>query len=308
MRRQQRQPIALSTARETTPQVSIVLPAYNEGPRLCQTIAAIRETVDFGCEIIVVNDGSTDGCCDFLRADPPRFENVVVIDLPSRSGVAQARNLGAAQATSPILVAMDAHCLPRPKWLETLIEKLHKPGVGIVAPQISSAENPSVTTFGLTIRNRELGVEWLHRKAEKPYEVPLAGCACMAMTREFFQAIGGFEPMRSYGMEDVEICIRCWLLGHSVMMVPGAEVAHWFKKDAFPVNWHDFLYNRLRTAVLHFDGDRLERIITSLRSKPSFAEAVTTLLTSDVWTRQQQIRTQRKYDPDWFCEKFGIAI
>lgn len=288
--------------------VSIVLPAYNEGRRLCQTIAAIRETVAFSCEIIVVNDGSTDGCCDFLRGDPPPFENVILIDLAQRHGVAAARNLGAAKATSPILVAMDAHCQPRRGWLEHLLEELHKPDVGIVAPQISSVENPSVTTFGLTIRDVELGVEWLHRKSDKPYPIPLAGCACMAMTREVFQAIGGFEPMRSYGMEDVEICIRCWLLGYSVMMVPGAQVTHWFKKEPFPVNWHDFLYNRLRTAVLHFDGDRLERIINSLRSKPAFAEAITSLLTSDIWTRRQQIRAQRKHDADWFCQKFGITI
>lgn len=289
-------------------EVSINLPVFNEGARLQKTLAAIRETVDVRCEVIVVNDGSTDSCCDFLRADPPPFDNVVLLDLPQRHGVAPARNLGAAKATAPILVAMDAHCLPRPGWLESLLNELNQPGVGIVAPQIVSAASPSATTFGLTIRDPELGVDWLHRRGDQPYPIPLAGCACMAMTREFFQAIGGFEPMRSYGMEDVELCIRCWLLGYSVIMVPGAQVAHWFKKDPFPVNWHDFLYNRLRTAVLHFDGDRLERIIASLRTKPAFAEAATSLLTSDIWTRHQQIRAQRKHDADWFCLKFGIAI
>jgi GT2 family glycosyltransferase len=298
----------VAVARESTPEVSIILPVYNEGTRLAQTLTTIRDTVNLSYEVIVVNDASTDSCCDALRADPPPFENLVLVDLPQHHGVAYARNLGAGHARAPMLVAMDAHCIPRPGWLDKLLRELHKPGVGIVAPQISSIECPSATTFGLTIHDRELGVQWLHQQAKEPYPVPLAGCACMVMTREFFEAAGRFEAMRSYGMEDVELCIRCWLLGYSVIMVPNAEVAHWFKKEPFPVGWHDYLYNRLRTAVLHFDGERLERIVASLRAKPAFPEAVTSLLVSDIWQRYSLARNHRKHDADWFCRKFEIAI
>ena len=148
------------------PEVSIIVPVYNEGPRLCQTLEAIRDTAGVRHEIIVVNDASTDSGCDVLRADPPPFENLMLVDLPQRQGVAHARNLGAGHATAPILIAMDAHCVPGPGWLEKLLEELHKPGVGIVAPQISSLECPAATTFGLTIRDRELGVDWLHQQNE----------------------------------------------------------------------------------------------------------------------------------------------
>ncbi len=290
------------------PEVSIVLPVCNEGPRLGQTLAAIRDTVDVSYEVIVVNDASTDSGCDALRADPPPFENVALVDLPRRHGVAAARNLGAAKARAPVMATMDAHCIPRRGWLEKLLEELQKPGAGIVAPQISSLEVPAATTFGLTIRDRELSVDWLRRRGEQPYPVPLAGCACMLMTREFFRAVGGFEAMHSYGMEDVELCIRAWLLGYSVFMVPGAEVAHWFKKDPFPVGWHDFLYNRVRTAVLHFDGKRLERILSSLKTRPSFSDAIASLLVSDIWERRRLVREKREHDAEWFCRKFEIDL
>ncbi len=285
------------------PEVSIILPVYNEGPRLGQTLAAIRDTVNISYQAIVLNDGSTDSCCQDLPSD-----NLVLIDLPQRRGVAHARNLGAERATAPVLIAMDAHCLPRRGWLEKLLDELHQPGVGIVAPQISSIECPSATTFGLTLRDRELGVEWLHRRANQSYPVPLAGCACLAMTRELFEAVGRFDAMRSYGMEDVELCIRCWLLGYSVIMVPEAEVAHWFKRESFPVGWHDYLYNRLRTAVLHFDGEPLKRILATLQAKPDFSDAMASLLVSDIWTRREFVRTNRKHDADWFCREFKIAL
>jgi GT2 family glycosyltransferase len=290
------------------PEVSFILPVYNEGQRLCQTLAAIRDTVGVRFEIIVVNDASTDSCCDALRADPAPFENLQLVDLTQRSGVAASRNLGAARAGAPVLVAMDAHCIPREGWLEKLLDALHSPDAGIVTPRISSLENPSITTYGLTLSDRELGVEWLHRRANQPYPVPLAGCACMAMTREFFEAVGRFDAMRSYGMEDVELCIRAWLLGYSVIMVPDAEVGHWFKKEPFPVGWHDYLYNRLRTAVLHFDAERLQRILSALQSKPDFSNAVASLLVSDIWTRHQSVRANRKHDTDWFCREFKISI
>jgi GT2 family glycosyltransferase len=290
------------------PEVSIVLPVHNEGPRLCQTLAAIRDTVHLSYEAIVVNDASTDSGCDALRADPPPFENLVLLDLPKRHGVAAARNLGAGRAGAPVLVAMDAHCIPRRGWLEKLLEELHKPGVGIAAPQIGSLECPAATTFGLTIRDRELGVDWLHRREKNPYPVPMAGCACMVMTREFFEAAGRFDAMRSYGMEDVELCIRAWLLGYSVIMVPDAEVGHWFKKEPFPVGWHDYVYNRLRTAVLHFDGEPLRRILAALQAKPAFSDAVASLLVSDIWERRRQVRQNRKRDADWFCREFEIAL
>ena len=296
------------TNRSAGPEASVVLPVYNEGERLRQTLDAIRGSTEIPYEAIVVNDVSTDSCCDALRADPPPFDNVVLLDLEHCHGVAGARNRGAARARAPVLVFMDAHCSPRRGWLEKLLAEFDKPHAGIVAPQISSAENPSASTFGLTLRDKELGVEWLPQRGEGSYPVPLVGGGCMVMTKEFFETVGCFDEMRSFGLEDVELCIRTWLFGYTVTMVPGAEVAHWFKRTPFPVAWHDHLYNRLRTAVLHFDGAQLERIVACARTQPQFAEAAGTLLASDIWTRYSFVRAKRKHDAEWFCRQFGIQI
>jgi GT2 family glycosyltransferase len=293
---------------KTPPEVSIVAPCYNEGERLYQTLEALRDSTGVSYEVIVVNDASSDSCCDLLRSEPSRFANTLLVDLDERHGVAQARGMGAGQARAPVLVFMDAHCFPRRGWLEKLLAEIDKPDAGIVAPQISSAGNPGATTFGLTLRDKDLGVEWLPWRGAEPYPVPLAGGGCMLMTRDFYQTIGGFDAMRSFGLEDVELCIRTWLSGYTVTLVPGAEVAHCFKEKPFPVGWHDHLYNRLRTAVLHFDDAQLERILACARTKPQFAEAACTLLSSDIWARYSFVRAMRKHDAEWFCREFGIEI
>jgi len=295
-------------AEGTPPEVSVVMPVYNEGEKLHQTLRAFRDTMDVSYEAVVVNDGSTDSGCDFLRAQPPPFENVLLLEMVKRNGVARSRNLGAERARAPVLVFMDAHCAPRAGWLAKLLAELDQPNAGIVAPQISSLETPSATTFGLRLCGRNFNVEWLPRRADQPYPVPLVGGGCMVMRRDFFESVGRFDAMRSFGLEDIEFCLRCWLFGYSVTMVPQAEVAHLFKKHPFPVGWHDHLYNVLRTAVLHFDGGPLERILASARTKPAFSEAVSSLLASDIWTRYSFVRSKRKHDAEWFCKEFAIEI
>jgi GT2 family glycosyltransferase len=299
---------AVSTGNECAPEVTIVVSVHNEGQRLYETLEAIRETTGVAYEAVVVNDASTDAGCDFLRADPPPFEHVALVDSPRRNGVARSRNLGAERARAPVLVFMDAHCAPRAGWLEKLLAELDQPNAGIVAPQISSLESPGATTFGLRLCGRNFNVEWLPRRGEQPYPVPLVGGGCMVMRKGFFESVGRFDTMRSFGVEDIEFCLRCWLFGYSVTMVPQAQVAHLFKKNPFPVGWHDHLYNVLRTAVLHFDGGPLQRILAAARTKPAFAEAASTLLASDIWTRYAFVRGKRKRDAEWFCKEFAIEI
>jgi GT2 family glycosyltransferase len=290
------------------PEVSIVVPVHNEGQRVHETLTAIGKPTSVPCEVVVVNDASTDAGCDFLRAHSLPFDHVSLVDSPRRNGVARSRNLGAERARAPVLVFMDAHCAPRAGWLETLLAELDQPNAGIVAPQISSLESPGATTFGLRLCGRNFNVEWLPRRGNQPYPVPLVGGGCMVMRKEFFESVGRFDTMRSFGVEDIEFCLRCWLFGYSVTMVPQAQVAHLFKKNPFPVGWHDHLYNVLRTAVLHFDGRPLERILASARTKPAFAEAASTLLASDIWTRYSFVRARRKRDAEWFCKEFAIEI
>ncbi|MGQ0572328.1 MAG: glycosyltransferase family 2 protein [Armatimonadota bacterium] len=290
------------------PVVSFVIPVHNEGEMLYLTLEALRSSTAVDHETIVVDDGSTDSCCELLRSAPSLFENTLVLST-ARIGAAAARNIGAASAHAPVVVFLDAHCFPRRGWLERLLTTLEDLDGGIVAPSISVAGNPGSQGFGLTILNSDFSVQWLPKEADRAYEVPVAGAACMAMKTAFFHKIGGFDAMRTLGLEDVELCIRCWLFGHSVMVVPDVEVAHVFKEQhTSHVPWQDYLYNMLRTAVLHFEGERLARIVHTLRADPAFPATATSLLLADILERYRFVRAQRKYDADWFCQKFTLNI
>jgi GT2 family glycosyltransferase len=291
-----------------TPEVSIIIPVHNEGQRLFLTLEALPWSTDVRFEVIVVDDGSTDRCCDFLRAEPALFPNIRLLS-GNRGGAAAARNAGAKQARSPVLLFLDAHCFPAPGWLEKLLAVLDNMGEGVVAPCVSVAGNAVSKGYGLTVTNREFAVQWLPKTMDTPYEIPIAGAGCMMMKADFFRAIRGFESMRTYGVEEVELCIRCWRLGYPVLLEPNAEVAHCFKERInFEVEWPDYLCNLLRTAILHFRGEQLTGILNHLQLKPGFPESAARLVLSDIWDRYCFIQTMSRHDTDWFCRKFSIEI
>ena len=96
--------------------ISVIIPCLNEGNYLRQTVESLGMCSARPNEIIVVDNGSTDGCSDFIETENYPG-SIRLFKLPSPLGVAQARNFGAAQATGDILIFVDAHVLFPQAWL-----------------------------------------------------------------------------------------------------------------------------------------------------------------------------------------------
>jgi len=154
--------------------VSVVVAALNEGALLRRTVDRFSASVSRNTEIIVVDDGSTDGCADFLTE--PR-NNVTFVRLPSRLGTARARNLGASHARGRIVLFSDAHVAVPGDWPEQLVSALADPDVGAAGPAIRAMRCPrdfdtetSATSreprgFGMTWTDAGLRTTWLATEA-----------------------------------------------------------------------------------------------------------------------------------------------
>jgi O-antigen biosynthesis protein len=106
--------------------VSVIIPCYNAEPFLAQTIGSVLEQTRPAHEIIVVNDGSTDGSLGLAR----RFEagcGGLVRVITERSGHApHTRNTGAFLATGDALMFLDADDVLAPDVLESLTNALSR--------------------------------------------------------------------------------------------------------------------------------------------------------------------------------------
>src|SRR5215213_2921854 len=104
--------------------VSVVLPVRNERRHLGDQLSALAEqTYDGPWELVVVDNGSTDGSGDVARSFAPRVPALRVVSAPRR-GLNHARNAGVRAARGEVLAFCDADDVAAPGWLAALVEAL----------------------------------------------------------------------------------------------------------------------------------------------------------------------------------------
>ena len=285
--------------------LSVVIPALNESDNLRRTIACLDGNLPPSSEIIIVDDGSTDGCCDFIRGSSA--VQLLEVSAPGvRLGAPGARNRGAGHARGEVLIFLDAHVDVAPGWSEPLVRAARDPSVGAAAPGISVMGRPECCGFGLKFRDAGLGVEWLPAPTQAP-EAPLLPGACFAICRDIFEAEGGFDTgLVRWGSEDSEFSMRLWTAGYSLRLVPEITVSHLFREThPYAIDWTSVLHNMLRLAVIHFNGERLVRVIERMKHYRDFASAWALLLETDTYARRTEMHGRRtRNDQDYFAH-FG---
>ena len=113
------------------PAVSVVIPAYNRAAQIRLAIDSVLRQSFSDFELLVVDDGSTDGTRDVVRgiADP----RLRLIETPRNMGASAARNLGIAEARAPWVAFQDSDDEWLPLKLEKQMARLLAPGAGFVA-------------------------------------------------------------------------------------------------------------------------------------------------------------------------------
>ncbi len=248
------------------PLVSIIFPAKNEGNNVHSTLDSLFESkTEYNFEVIIVNDGSTDHCCDFLKGYREK-EKILLINTTG-IGAASARNLGAKNSSGKYLIFCDAHLSFEDWWIDYLLEPLINNETDVTTPGIASAENPTVIGYGQTLTTT-LKAKW-NPKQNNLFETAIVPGGCFAVKKSTFHEIGGFEGgFTKSGNEDIEFSIRLWLFGYRCHVQPKVKILHLFRiSHPYLVTSEDFKYNLLRMAYLHFNPKRIQKCKNMIRQK-----------------------------------------
>lgn len=285
--------------------VSIIFPVKNEGKNVKTTLDSLFSAkTDYLFEAIIVNDNSTDNCCDFLQTYPQK-ERVKLIHTTG-IGAANARNLGAEKNSSgDYLIFCDAHLEFEDWWLDLLLEPLLAGKTDAVTPAIGAIGNSEFIGYGQTLISN-LKTDW-NAKQNDLFETAVLPGGCFAIKREVFDDVGGFETgFKTWGHEDVELSIKLWLFGYRCHVQPKAKVLHLFRKaHPYKVSYDDFYYNFLRMAYLHFNSARIQKcrkLIIHGKTNPIEKQ----VLRDGARTQRAAYFEKRKYDDDWYFKKFHI--
>src|SRR5262249_3351866 len=178
---------------EITPVASLVIVtidnlAFN---RLCLE-SVLGNTASPCYEVILVDNGSTDGTRDYLGELAQQNAHVRLLCNPSNRGFAAATNQGLAVARGDILLLLNNDTLVPPGWLAGLTAHLRDPGIGLVGPVTNRAPNKAqisvpYQTYGGFVQFAE-GYTAAHQG--ELFDIGMLTMFCVAMRREAYERIG----------------------------------------------------------------------------------------------------------------------
>ncbi len=278
---------------------SVVIPARNE-PTLPDTIGCICAELPSDGEVLVVDDHSDVP----LDGEIARLDRRVRVYRPrTRVGVAVARNIGARRTTGDVLVFADAHVRPRAGWLG-LVDLIDDPKVGATGPALVDGQS-GARGEGLRFVDAATNTEWLEPRGRLPHPVPLLPGFFIAMRRQTFADVGGFDSgMVGYGVEDIELCLHLVMLGYDCLLVPELEVEHAPVPGVpeYQLDWESGLHNILRLGVVHFGTRRVDELFSAYRDYETFHSARAAVAAGGAEQRRRAVQAVRRFDDDWFFE------
>ncbi len=291
---------------ESTPLVSLIIPAKNEGDNVFTTIeSAFQVKTSYPFEVIIVDDGSTDQCCDFVQSH--ENSNLIKLIRTEGIGLARAKNLGAECSNGDFLIFCDAHLKFEDLWIDRLIEPIRTGVCDGVTPGIAPINNPSQVGYGQKL-NYTLSVQWYTIRQDTPFPTPVLPGGCFAISRDVYFDIGGFDRgFRVWGYEDVEISLKMWLFGYRCYVQPAVKILHLFRTSFHYTVTHEAIsYNMLRMAYSHFNESRIQRTKFLLRQVNTNINKL--VLSSDVLEQRRKYFARRKHDDDWYMTTFQIPF
>ena len=245
-------------------QVSFVIPLYNCLPLTQAMVASLQSSLPAGLahEIILVDDGSTDGTRDWLHGltAPPGPFRVLLNE--HNLGYAGANNHGAALAQGEFLALLNNDLVLTPGWLEPLLA-VHRrlgPRAGLVGNIQLNARTGTVDHAGIFInhqgkpehtRSLPLGRRFRPLDAWRPADAVTGACA--VVRRDLFTRLGGFDEGFVNGGEDVDLCLRSHAAGavsavalrsvvrHHVSASPGRKLRDEQNSRRLTRRWRDEL-------------------------------------------------------------------
>lgn len=198
-----------------TPALSVIIPAFNAERTLAQQLAALeRQSAAFAWEILLCDNGSTDGTAALVRDWQKRLPQLIAVDASANRGPAAARNVGARVARAPFLAFCDADDVVADDWLDQLRSGLEK------AEFVGGARR-----YTLLNGSSAGPMDWPQPLFWKPFlpDLPATATNTMAVTAAIFREVGGFdENLRT--AEDIDLCWRIQIAGHALVACPDAIV------------------------------------------------------------------------------------
>lgn len=245
--------------------VSVLIPAFNEARVIESSIHRVLHSTDVGVEVIVIDDGSSDGTSAIVSAafaDEPRVRLLTL----ENGGKAHALNRGLALSRGEIIIALDADTQFEPDTIAKLARWFANPKIGAVAGNAKVGNRINLVTRWQAVEY--VTAQNLERRALSRFDaIMVVPGAVGAWRKTALDEVGGYPVDTLAEDQDLTIAIqrRGWRIGHDVDAIAWTEAPETFRalaKQRF--RWafgtlqclwkHRVIWRRRRPAGLAYVG------------------------------------------------------
>jgi GT2 family glycosyltransferase len=209
--------------------ISIVVPVHNCAALTATCLDAILGRAEQGCDVIVVDDASSDSTPEVLAGYGDAIE---VVRLPDNVGYANACNEGARVANGDLLLFLNNDTEPAPGWVEALATYAYKHPSAVAVGAKLLYPTGAVQHAGVVIgqdgypHNLYAGFPPDHPAVNHSRRLQAVTGACMLVRHQAFEDAGGFDAGFVNSLEDVDLCLRIGEIGGEVHFCHEAVVTH----------------------------------------------------------------------------------
>jgi GT2 family glycosyltransferase len=215
----------------SAPKVGVAIVSYNTAPLLRRCLESV--VADTDGPVLVVDNGSTDGSAELVRRE---FSSVGLRVDPANRGYGSAANVAVGQLGTPYVLLLNADTELSLETVSALGTYLDGHSAAAIAgPRLvddAGSYEPSAHRFPtpVALLMQETGIRrrlrLAHRHQWRPRSVDWILGAALAIRREAFEAVGGFDEGYFLYQEEVDICYRLHAAGWEIHYAPVATVLH----------------------------------------------------------------------------------
>ncbi len=230
--------------------VSVVIPTRNVATLLSNQLEALaRQTYGGPWEVVIADNGSTDGTLELALSWAGKLPGRRVVRARHRRGVNHARNIGAAAARGDLLIFCDADDIATRGWLQAMAEVARTADIVGGYLDQEALNDPRIRSWRPMPQSRDclpIRLEFL----------PYAAGASLGVRTAIFRALGGFNEDYASGGDEVEFCWRAQLASHVIAFAPEAVMLYRFRSELWPHVRQAYGYGRAEAQLYRDFKDR----------------------------------------------------
>lgn len=209
--------------------VSFIIPNFNGEALLKKNVPQLLKIAK-GVQVVVVDDGSTDGSVSYLKT---LGNKITLIEKATNSGFATTVNLGIKAARGDIIVLLNTDVVPKPNFLEPLLLHFADPTIFAVGCLDESHENGKVIKRGRGIGTFSRGL-LIHCRGEVDQTSTLwVSGGSSAFRKSMWENLGGLdEEFDPFYWEDIDLSYRAQKRGYHILFEPKSAVIHTHSEGA----------------------------------------------------------------------------